>query len=127
MEIKVQIKPDVDKLVKKFEGFEQILFTKLREAIWGYALLVERGAKMFAPVDSGRMRSSIGITMKIADRGLSATVAPNVSYAFYVHEGTRYMKGRPFMEWGLNAYKREGEQLINNKISDAINQLGVSR
>lgn len=125
MEIKVQIKPNVDQLVKRFEGFEQILLQNLRDAIWGYALLVERGAKTFSPVDTGRMRSSIGVTFKIADKGLSATVAPHVDYAFYVHEGTRYMKGRPFMEWGLNAYRREGEQLINNKINDAINKLGA--
>ena len=127
MEIKIRIKPDVDQLVKRFEGFENILLQNLREAIWGYALLIERGAKMFSPVRTGRMRSSIGINMRIADAGLSATVAPNVEYAFFVHEGTRYMKGRPFMEWGLNAYRREGEQLINNKINDAINKLGGMR
>lgn len=124
MEIKVDIKPNIDSLISRFKGQEQILVQKLKEGVWGYALLVERGAKTFAPVRTGRLRSSISTTFGIMAGGLKAIVAPTVEYAFFVHEGTRYMKGRAFMEWGLNAYKAQGDKLIMNKINEAVNQLG---
>ncbi len=58
------------------------------------SLLVERYGKLNAPVDSGRLRSSIFTTI----RPMSATVSTNTNYAFFVHNGTRYMTGRPFMK-----------------------------
>jgi len=120
MEIKVELKPNIDDLISRFKGFESILVTKLKEGVVGYAALVERGSKIFSPVDTGTMRSSIGVTYAVNAGGLSAYVGPWVNYAIYVHEGTRYMKGRPFMEWGLNAYRDKGDTLIIQKINEAV-------
>jgi len=123
MEIKVEITPNIDTLVKKFAGCEQLLVSKLKEGVYGYALLVERGSKIFTPVDTGRLRASIGTSMGILAGGLSAVIAPHVTYAVYVHQGTRYMAGRAFMEWGLNAYRRDGDKLIISKINEALKSL----
>lgn len=123
MEIKVEVSPSIDSLVKKFQGVESILVSKLKEGVLGYAYLVERGAKMFSPVDTGIMRGSIAVSYGIMSGGLSALISPNVDYAVFVHEGTRYMRGRPFMEWGLNAYRREGDKLILKKIDEALKTL----
>ena len=57
------------------------------------AYLIERGAKVNAPVDTGRLRSSISASI----RPMTATIAANVNYAVFVHEGTRYMASRPFL------------------------------
>ncbi len=123
MEIKVEIQPNIDSLVKRFAGCESLLVSKLKEGVMGYAYLVERGSKIFAPVDTGRLRSSIGTSFGILSGGLSAYVAPNVDYAYFVHQGTRNMRGRPFMQWGLNAYRRDGDKLIINKINEALKSL----
>lgn len=51
-----------------------------------------------SPVKTGAMRRMISI---VETRPLKVTVAPNLSitpYAVYVHEGTRYMKERPFFD-----------------------------
>ena len=68
---------------------------------------VERFAKQGAPVDTGRLRASIGGgTFKGGSYGkgegviftdIEASIRPTVNYAVFVHEGTRYMTGRPFM------------------------------
>jgi len=121
--ITVRVNPPLEKLASAFAGFEDILLKHLREAIMGYGLLVERGSKMFSPVDTGRMRASIGTSMGIMRRDVKAIIQPNVDYAVYVHEGTRYMKGRPFMKWGLDAYKREGDRLVIQKIKEATEEL----
>lgn len=123
MQINVSVTPSIEKLAAKFQGFEGILLKRLSEAIWGFGLLVERGSKMASPVDTGRMRDSIGTSMGLRDKSLSTIVQTNVSYAIYVHEGTYKMKGRPFMMQGLEHYLKDGEQLVLNKVNEAINDL----
>ncbi len=123
VEIIVKTKPSWEELAKRFQGFEGVLLKKMREGLWGYGLLVERGSKTFSPVDTGRMRASIGTSMGYMEKGLASYIQPNVDYAIYVHEGTRYMKGRPFMKWGLDAYRREGDKLLIQKIEEATKEL----
>ncbi len=63
------------------------------------AFLIERDSKKVTPVDTGRLRASIGVTLK----PMLAIVQPDTNYAFFVHEGTRYMMARPYMLWGAEA------------------------
>lgn len=119
----VKVSPGFEKLAQTFRGFERILAKKLREGIWGYGLLVERGSKMLSPYDTGAMRRSIGVSMPMAKKGLEAFIHPNIEYAIFVHEGTVRMRARPFMKWGLNAYRREGDKLMVSKIKEATQEL----
>lgn len=127
MKIEIQVKPTFDQLAERFKGFEEILLGKLREGLYGFGLLVERGSKQYSPHDTGRMRASIGTSMGIIDKGLTTYVQPNVDYAIYVHEGTRYMVGRPFMKWGLDAYHEQGERVIANKVKEATEELAKAK
>lgn len=62
---------------------------------------VESAAKARCPVDTGRLRSSITWRIETDGQGIVGIVGTNVEYAIYVHEGTRYMAGRPFLLEGL--------------------------
>lgn len=77
----------------------KLLVPKVRQAAQDAvaltALQVESTAKELAPVDTGRLRASIGITFA-ADR-LSAEVGSNVEYAIFIEAGTRYMAAQPFL------------------------------
>lgn len=75
----------------KFESF-------LRKEINKVAFSIERVAKQVTPVDTGTLKSSILTSPAVL--GLKATISPRVHYAIYVHEGTRYMRARPFMTMG---------------------------
>lgn len=66
-----------------------------------YAAKTETAAKARCPVDTGRLRGSINWRIETDSKGLVAIIGTNVSYAIYVHEGTRYMAGRPFLLEGL--------------------------
>jgi len=83
----------------------------VREAVATTALLVESDAKQFAPVDTGRLRSSIHAV--IASNGLSATVSTNVTYAPFIELGTRNQKAKPFL--GPAFEKNRGAFLANLK------------
>lgn len=52
------------------------------------------------PVDTGRLRQSIQ-SRNLAL--LAAGVGPRVNYGEFVHEGTRRMPARPFLQWSLES------------------------
>jgi len=55
---------------------------------------IERDAKVFAPVDTGNLRNSIGIDF-IGD--LTAVIGPTAHYGHYVESGTSRMAPQPYM------------------------------
>jgi HK97 gp10 family phage protein len=83
----------------------------VREAVATTALLIESDAKRFAPVDTGRLRSSIHAA--IASNGLSATVVTNVVYAGVQEFGSTRQKPQPFL--GPAFEKNRGAFIANLK------------
>lgn len=67
------------------------------------AYQVQNKARVNCPVDSGNLRGSITYEIAQDGEGLSAHVGTNVPYAIYVHEGTDFMAGRPFLKDALNS------------------------
>jgi hypothetical protein len=65
--------------------------------------MVESVAKRNVNVDTGRLRSSIttGLFELPHDPHLACRVGTDVDYATYVHEGTVYMSGNPYLEDAL--------------------------
>ena len=66
-------------------------------------VVVERAAKRLAPVDTGRLRSSITHELGRDGRGLVARIGTNVSYAVHLEYGTRRMRPRAFLRPALAA------------------------
>ncbi|GAB2959000.1 hypothetical protein GCM10027048_27740 [Hymenobacter coalescens] len=91
----------------------RLLIPKTREAVRTAvaqtALQVESDAKGFAPVDTGRLRSSI--KADISASGLSATVSTNVSYAVFQEFGSRYQAAQPFLG---PAFEKNRQAFLNN-------------
>ncbi len=67
---------------------------KPRDALQKIALNQEGGGKRNAPVATGTLRRSI--TSRV-DSPTTARVGSNLEYAPFIHDGTRYMEGRPFL------------------------------
>lgn len=82
----------------------------LQEGIVRYAFAIEREAKILVSgellnVQTGRLRASI-----MTDIGnLRAKIGPHVSYAGFLHEGTRFITPRPFMTRGVDRANQSGE------------------
>lgn len=69
-----------------------------------------------APVDTGTMRRLVSIVEK---RPLRVTIAPNMGitpYATYVHEGTRYMRQRPFFTITKDRHASEISRVARDEI-----------
>lgn len=70
----------------------------LRREINRLAFSVERFAKQLTPVDTGGLRSSIHASP--VNFMFQSVVSTNTNYALFVHDGTKYMRGRPFLTTG---------------------------
>lgn len=87
MSIQITIdSPGLAKVIQSLEKSPKEVRSRLHRAIDKGAILIEREAKLEAPVGvSGNLRSRIRTT--VGD--LQAIISPQVEYAVYVHEGTR--------------------------------------
>ena len=115
-DIKITFQPSLSKLASKFKGIklQGFLQTKITEL----AFLVEGEAKQVTPVDTGRLRASIRVLT--LSRPLDRIVKTHTNYAVYVHEGTRYMRGRPFMYWGAQTATQGLERRLSKELDSHI-------
>lgn len=65
---------------------------------------LQKKAQGYAPVDTGTLKRSIGLSIK--DGGMAAVVAPATDYAEYVEYGTRFMESQPFLRPALGEQKQ---------------------
>lgn len=59
---------------------------------------IQATAQRLAPVDTGFLRSSIGVDISGAGHTVTAVVAPTADYAAYVELGTSRAAAQPFMQ-----------------------------
>jgi len=122
VQIKVDIK-NLEAIRRGLQKFPETIVPKLKEAVTKSAFLVEREAKMLAPVDTGRLRSSINTSYGIGPLGIGAKVATDVEYAIYVHEGTSRMRARPFMKQAAEMSVPQIEKFFENAVETAISRI----
>jgi HK97 gp10 family phage protein len=67
---------------------------------------VEGKAKRYAPVDTGRLRSSITSALEQDGEGLFAYVGSDVEYAIYVEYGTYRSAAQSFLRRALDEVSR---------------------
>ncbi|HOM27352.1 MAG TPA: HK97 gp10 family phage protein [bacterium] len=94
LEVKINLK-DSQKIMNEIGKIGGNIDKNILEVLGKVLLEIERDAKYLAPVDTGRLRSSI--TTTINEDKKQGIIYTNVDYSIYVHEGTRKMKGRPFL------------------------------
>ena len=111
----VKIEIDASEVLAKFGKLKNAIPKDVDNAVQAGALDIERDAKQYCPVDTGRLRSSI-TAAKVMD-GV-ATVSTDVEYAQYQEYGTMYMPAQPFMMPALIV----NEDQIRENIKRAVNQ-----
>lgn len=79
---------------------KQVTEKQLKSLLLDFMLSVEGHAKRYAPVDTGRLRSSITTNPKYPANKI--IVSDGVEYGFYQEYGTTRMKPQPFMRPALN-------------------------
>lgn len=114
--IVITITTNARKVARAFAKAPNELKKRIGVAISKSAFLIERESKVVAPKDTGHMSRSISTSIK----PLSAIIGPHVNYAIFVHEGTRFMKARPFMEWGIDSSLARIEGFVNKAVDETL-------
>lgn len=123
--VNVSIK-NLNKLISVYKRSPEIVGKGLQEVIKETAFFLLRqtkknitsGTGMWkAPVDKGIMRQGIGVEFE----KMRAVIQPSFEtpYALYVHEGTKFMRKRPFFEITADVEK-EGIEKVLQKGVDKI-------
>lgn len=143
--INVRVSVKNQNQLKKWQRLAPIAFRDgLRRAVNRTALAIGReAAKQVTSgpnqaLDTGRLRASIiggsykGGSFTRAASGfqpakptnLTAEVGPNVDYAVYIHEGTRFMRARPFLVAAVEKEQPNVDEFFTAEIRSALLKVG---
>jgi len=92
----ISVNMNTKEAIAKIRSYGMAARGRLKDHVSITALNVERGAKKFCAVDTGRLRSSIHLMNQTFD-GLGAEVGTEVHYAPHVEYGTVNQRAQPFM------------------------------
>lgn len=100
------------KVVSHKAAREKEINDKLTRNLTTACFLVEADAKRNAPVDTGRLRSSIAHRLEKLKNVLRGIVGTRVEYASYQEFGTSKMAAHPFLFPALEANKKRIKELL---------------
>jgi HK97 gp10 family phage protein len=90
----VQIKiTNIEEIRRAFNKAPALMTANLNLAIRKTVLSIQSKSMINTPVDTGRLRSS---TRSIFGN-LKGEVGTNTKYDIFVHDGTKYLKARPYL------------------------------
>ena len=95
----------VGSLLKQLANSPNIIQKEGTDAIFKTLSIVEGNAIPLTPRKTGRLMGSYQTSI----RPLAGILKVDTEYAGYVHEGTRFMKGQPFLSKGFNKSKQRIE------------------
>lgn len=91
-----------------------------RQLLLKIVVMAEGKVKPHVPVRTGTLRRSITHRVE-KSRGFVGT---SLEYAEFVHEGTRYMAGRPFLKEGVEDAQGQIEQMLKEWGIKLFNRVG---
>lgn len=86
---------DIERAIRNIGLLRFGLRQRVKDLVKLRLLLIETDAKLFAPVDTGRLRSAIH--SEVDANGLGGSVEVDVDYAVYQEFGTTRIPAHPFL------------------------------
>lgn len=121
-DIKIQIK-NLPEIQAAFARSPRIMTKNLGNAIKRVALLISSQSKRNTPVATGRLRAS---TYERFYSTLRAEIGTNTSYDLFVHEGTRYMRARPYLRLAVEGEQSNVDREFKYAVQDTLDQIARS-
>lgn len=76
------------------------------------------------PVDTGRLRASHFDSGAQIFRNLYGEVGPKAFYGIFVHQGTRFMQGRPFLFNSVKSNDAKVQKFFRDAVQRVLDQIG---
>lgn len=125
--IKIAFDPALEVMAAKF-GLINIV-APIQDELNKILFRIESYGKQLAPVGTpesthkkgyvgGRLRASIHTSPLQGLSGIGGMVSTNTDYAFWVHDGTRKMRARPFLQTAANLVEPNMQGLIRARLDE---------
>jgi len=88
---------DLDRLIFDMQAVPAEAGPLVRLAVQKTAADIKRDAQLFAPVDTGFLRSSISYETWVDGIGVTADIGPTAEYGEYVERGTEHMAPHAYL------------------------------
>lgn len=104
-------------LLTKLRGLNLKGIAGVKDVVATSGLAIQRGAKVYCPVRTGRLRASIAL--RFYQSGLTAEVGTNVVYGPVIEYGGRGRMAKPFMQPALDDEREKFLRAIERVIKEA--------
>lgn len=121
-QVKITIK-NLPQIRSAFRRSPRVMTKNLRKAIQAALITVQRQSIINAPRRTGFLKASHQTRML---SNLSGYVQPTADYAIFVHEGTRFMRARPFLRQAVAEKEQDIDRLFANAVQDTLDEIGRS-
>lgn len=119
MEVKVTIK----NAAQIRQAFSKAPFTMTRElnkAIEKTVFSISRRSRVNTPVQTGRLRASTYEQFS----NLKGEVGTNTDYDIFVHEGTRFMRPRPYLRDAIDETSKSIDDYFRDAVQNTLDEIG---
>lgn len=121
-QVKIKIK-NIDQIRAAFKRSPRIMTKNLRKAIEKALITIQRQSVINAPRRTGFLKASHQHRML---SNLSGYVQPTADYAIFVHEGTRFMRSRPFLRQAVAEKENETDKIFLDAVQDTLDEIARS-
>lgn len=121
VKVNVTIK-NLPEIRRAFSQAPHLTVRYVNKAIARSLIQIERSSKMNAPVRTGYLRASH--TTRLSN--LRGEIEPMAKYAIYVHEGTRFMRSRPFLFDAVKDNEKFVEDEFEKAVQNVLDDIGRS-
>lgn len=118
-EIDIKIK-NLPQIKAAFGRSPMLMTRELNKAIQLSVYSLERDSKINTPVDTGLLRAS-HITYF---RPLQGEIEVVAEYAPFVHEGTKFMKGRPYLRKAVEKNNEKIQDYFTTAVDNVLKAIG---
>lgn len=120
--VKIKIK-NIDQIRAAFRRSPRIMTKNLRKAIEKALITIQRQSVLNAPRRTGFLKASHEHRMLSS---LSGYIQPTADYAIFVHEGTRFMRSRPFLRQAVAEKENETDKIFLDAVQDTLDEIARS-
>lgn len=117
----IQIKiTNLPQIKRAFAMAPHLMIRELNKAIRSSVLTISGTSRRNTPVDTGRLRASTYERYS----SLRGEVGTNTEYDIFVHEGTRYMRGRPYLRRAVESNQYNVDRYFNLSVQNVMDEIG---
>lgn len=116
--INITIK-NLSQIKRAFAKSPVVMARELNKAIRKSVVSITKDSKKNTPIDTGRLRSSTYNKFE----NLRGELGTLTDYDMFVHEGTRFMKARPYLRQAVESNQPEVDRFFEEAVQTTLNEI----